>query len=511
MDVPTATAPLEAIDKGTTTQLENSPLQTEHLSRCEPRKRTTRPTPECSPSIRSPVPKKITRRARTAKEKGSTHYHNPVCASPRRTLFFASSTDAANPLQGISMNHYRALRNNYTISHFHNSHTETLELLNLRRMCFMYMLMTSDHAIEHVQTGSFLTFLSRMSSIVVLPSQYVYLDVLDQNADSRETINNVLSGLHKQFGIGASRDHLVVAGDAKTYHHLQSLKLDYGEELSWLLPFPGDFHILKNFQPVLSKVYYDIGLKQLAMASGFRGETLTALQKCSHFKRTHNFILQSWEAIYMHMLNTFPTRNPTVADVIQELHEQSACTSLPSLFQTMRVKIADVQSLFTSFVQIMAESDPNWKFWNEYVSLNALSYIALFASIRSGNWALRLASIKLMAPIFSAFDRPTYRKLIPQHLADCLLLPSNIQESFAKGGFVVSITVLFDDPGRFDMHPKDIERNRRDAGKQSALHEHIHFDDRTKIPSKWRDMLGCRKCKRDLVEYVGDCFLLPGI
>lgn len=88
----------------------------------------------------------------------------------------------------------------------------------------------------------------------------------------------------------------------------------------------------------------------------------------------------------------------------------------------------------------MAENDPNWMFWHEFVSLNGFSYIALYLSIRSANWDLRLGSLKLMAPIFCAFDRPIYRKLIPQHLADCLLLPDEIKEKFASGGFAVSIT-----------------------------------------------------------------------
>ena len=136
-------------------------------------------------------------------------------------------------------------------------------------------------------------FLSNVFQITVLPTKYVYLDILDQNADCTETINDVLSTLHRMFNIGEVRKHLVVCGDAKTYLHLQSIKLDYGEELSWLLPFPGDFHILKNFQPVLSKVYYEVGLKQLAMASCFRGETLTSLEKCTHFKKSHRFMLQS--------------------------------------------------------------------------------------------------------------------------------------------------------------------------------------------------------------------------
>lgn len=45
-----------------------------------------------------------------------------------------------------------------------------------------------------------------------------------------------------------------------------------------------------------------------------------------------------------------------------------------------------------------------------------------------------------MAPLFCAFDRPTYQKVIPQHLADCILLPTDILSFFSEGGFSVSIT-----------------------------------------------------------------------
>ena len=45
-----------------------------------------------------------------------------------------------------------------------------------------------------------------------------------------------------------------------------------------------------------------------------------------------------------------------------------------------------------------------------------------------------------MAPIFHAFDRTYYLKLVPQHLADMLRCPKDIIEMFETGGFVVSIT-----------------------------------------------------------------------
>ena len=141
----------------------------------------------------------------------------------------------------------------------------------------------------------------------------------------------------------------------------------------------------------------------------------------------------------MHMLNAFIECNPNVAELIKELTERSACTTLHSLFHDMSEPLADIQCKYTDFTERMSTADPNWKFWSDYISSNAFCYIALFVSIRSTNWLLRIAAIKLMAPIFSAFDRPTYRKLIPQHLADCLLLPSEVQEHFSCGGFTVSI------------------------------------------------------------------------
>ena len=68
--------------------------------------------------------------------------------------------------------------------------------------------------------------LEKTFPVTVSQAKYEYLDVLDQNADSQDTIQDVLAHLHQEFNIGELRDHLVVTGDAKTYKHLQSLKLD---------------------------------------------------------------------------------------------------------------------------------------------------------------------------------------------------------------------------------------------------------------------------------------------
>ena len=67
---------------------------------------------------------------------------------------------------------------------------------------------------------------------------------------------------------------------------MQSLRAEYRNESTWLIIFPGDWHFLKNFQEVLTKVYFDAGLSQLASASGYLPKSVG-----TNFKRTHRFLL----------------------------------------------------------------------------------------------------------------------------------------------------------------------------------------------------------------------------
>lgn len=113
---------------------------------------------------------------------------------------------------------------------------------------------------------------------------FAYLDVLNEPASSLLTMYNVFGSLKANEHIWEESKKLLVVGDAKTYFHIASLVSTYPEEFE-NMPFPGDWHLLKNFQPVLMKVFFDAGLKQLAETSGYRGETLTSLGTCFNFKR----------------------------------------------------------------------------------------------------------------------------------------------------------------------------------------------------------------------------------
>ena len=53
------------------------------------------------------------------------------------------------------------------------------------------------------------------------------------------------------------------------------------------------------------KAYGDAGLIMLAKGAGYRGETLTSLSKAKNFRRTHLFLLQTYEAFYNYFLSLY--------------------------------------------------------------------------------------------------------------------------------------------------------------------------------------------------------------
>ena len=121
----------------------------------------------------------------------------------------------------------------------------------------------------------------------------MYVDVISEKADCKSTLMNVLGKLHKNFIIELKQKSMFVVGDAKVYDLLQSIRLEYGNHLTWLIPLPGDWHVLYNYQKVLMKACGDAGLVTLAKAAGYRAETLTSLIKAKNFRRTHLFLLQT--------------------------------------------------------------------------------------------------------------------------------------------------------------------------------------------------------------------------
>ena len=76
-----------------------------------------------------------------------------------------------------------------------------------------------------------------------------------------------------------------------------------------------------------------MGLKQVAAAYGFKGETLSSLQHCSNFKSTHYFLIEVWEALYLEMLDQFLLKNNEVNSTLHDILSMFDPVDLPSTRQ----------------------------------------------------------------------------------------------------------------------------------------------------------------------------------
>ena len=72
------------------------------------------------------------------------------------------------------------------------------------------------------------------------------MDILSEKADYKSTLIKVIGNIHKIFIKELHQKWVLVVGDAKVYDLLQAIRIDYGNNLKWLIPFPGDWHIMYN-------------------------------------------------------------------------------------------------------------------------------------------------------------------------------------------------------------------------------------------------------------------------
>ena len=206
------------------------------------------------------------------------------------------------------------------------------------------------------------------------------------------------------------------------------------------------------------KIYADAGLVQLGTISSHRAETLTTLIKCSSFRRTHNFLLQTYEAFYRFFISLYiaqlecsstvslegtPNYRNKIETLLLNLIHYFASISSPEQLQDFREKVSDTFEKelhisfgeFSTFKKDLTQKQDTIKFWYQFIVVDCFAYLRLYVATRYHNWPLRTGSIKLLASIFSACDCPTFQCLIPQHFNDQFSLPEPILIHLQNGRF----------------------------------------------------------------------------
>ena len=294
----------------------------------------------------------------------------------------------------------------------------------------------------------------RSETGLVEKSDIIYMDLTTENPDGKNAVKSLLDKVHKDLQIGIKLKYVIVEGDGLLFHHYYKLKEENPTYYSWLLPYPGDWHILKNYTSCLFKIYGPAGLKEL-VTKFHKGSTAASVLEGRDFDKTLSFLLQVYESIYRFQIHTFlEHRNLNTEltcsldnDTIFQYLKQSAIlvesASSKDFFVTqihnLNQQIKGTDTEFKVFSDTMSNRYPTWRFWTQFLTDDCFAYIALYISIRSRNWNLRLAALKLMAPLFHCTNSTFYYRLIPQHLAALHSFPASVIQNFKQGGFVVSL------------------------------------------------------------------------
>lgn len=121
-----------------------------------------------------------------------------------------------------------------------------------------------------------------------------------------------------------------------------------------------------------------------------------------------------------------------IKSFLLSLNQENTFRNLNQLLEDVSEKYKYLQHHFQIHLDQTADEEETFKFWCQFVFQDCFAYIALYLAMRSGRWDLRIAAIKKMAALFTAFDRPKYQKLIPQHLVDMLTIPAEVLAHLKK-------------------------------------------------------------------------------
>ena len=161
------------------------------------------------------------------------------------------------------------------------------------------------------------------------------------------------------------------------------------------------------------KVFYEAGIKQIAEATGYCGETLMSLANCSNFKRTNTFLLQPHEAFLCEIITFMKSEcEPALTGITNQVvlileqctnkelaSERTICESFKEInILLSSPPVRQVYKHFLRFIESRCSNDNMWLLWVRFTMIDCMAYIALFLAIRSRNWPLRMMGIKLMGP-----------------------------------------------------------------------------------------------------------------
>ena len=97
--------------------------------------------------------------------------------------------------------------------------------------------------------------------------------------------------------------------------------------------------------------------------------------------RTHSFLIQVWEALYLELISAFLSAKPQFHDIkakLQCLLDQHRNGSSPvELLSHVQELVSEtaIMNEFNTFITAQSEADDMWKLWTNYVFNDCFCYV----------------------------------------------------------------------------------------------------------------------------------------
>ena len=205
-------------------------------------------TPSSHLQSGNPLPRHhaISKRTLQCSPDRSPHKVGKTGPKRKRTVAVKNLT---SELKGTTTNTIQMYAQSLTMADFEESSDEQIEQQKVNNKLFSYILLKyANH--RHADSSHVLSdirqFLDNEDIERTQPSQVHYMELINENPDSDDTMCLVAEDLLEKFET-TQDGWVVLVGDGKTYQHLQNIKQQYGKAFEKLLIFPGDWHTLKNY------------------------------------------------------------------------------------------------------------------------------------------------------------------------------------------------------------------------------------------------------------------------
>ena len=212
----------------------------------------------------------------------------------------------------------------------------------------------------------------------------------------------------------------------------------------------GTWHLIKDYLGVFLKKYQEAFVVKLLSKFLTKGNIESAVA-CKVWEKSHHYTMWMMAALYREQVTRFIEYAEDKEVDLSELKSQ--ITSAASILtESSHITVEEVNEFVCSYKNVTATLKRHDELYKEFLKHGSLNddqfalfltamedfeaYLAVYLSIRSADWDLRVAGIKLMAPRFMRSGAAVYKWLIMRHLADITTYPENILERLRVGGWV---------------------------------------------------------------------------